>query len=99
MNFGNTRAVDKWQGYVPGNYEFYWSQLWEPHLGPGRKLHSGGPFGTKHWWLMNGEPALCLCVSLNNVLYASFIRASQLNINFGIAPKREGFGIGLPHHA
>lgn len=68
-------------------------------LGPGRKPHSCGPFGTKHWWLMNGQPALRLCLYLNNVLYASSIRASQLNINFGTAPKREGFGVGLPHHA
>ena len=28
---GTTRAVEKWQGYLPGNYHFYWSQVWDPH--------------------------------------------------------------------
>ena len=27
---GATRAVDKWQGFLPGNYRFYWSQIWDP---------------------------------------------------------------------
>lgn len=26
----STRAGDTWQGYLPGNYEFYWSQIWDP---------------------------------------------------------------------
>ena len=25
-----TRAAEKWQGYLPGNYCFYWSQVWDP---------------------------------------------------------------------
>ena len=25
-----TRAGDKWQGYLPGNYRFFWSQVWDP---------------------------------------------------------------------
>ena len=25
-----TRAADKWQGYLSGNYKFYWSQVWNP---------------------------------------------------------------------
>ena len=29
-NPGTTRAADKWQGYLPGNYKFYWSQVWDP---------------------------------------------------------------------
>ena len=29
-NPGSTRAGDKWQGYLPGNYKFYWSQNWDP---------------------------------------------------------------------
>ena len=28
---GVTGAVEKWQGYLPGNYRFYWSQVWDPH--------------------------------------------------------------------
>lgn len=37
-NFGNdfvintipsTRAADKWQGYLPGNYWLYWSHMWD----------------------------------------------------------------------
>ena len=27
---GTSRAVEKWQGYLPGNYKFYWSQVWDP---------------------------------------------------------------------
>jgi hypothetical protein len=29
-----TRVGDKWQGYLPDNYRFLWSQVWDP-------LHSG----------------------------------------------------------
>lgn len=29
-NPGTTRMVDKWQGYLPGTYRLYWSQLWDP---------------------------------------------------------------------
>lgn len=29
-NLGVTRMVEKWQGYLPGNYMFYWSQVWDP---------------------------------------------------------------------
>ena len=29
-NPGSTHAMDKWQGYLPGNYKFYWSQVWDP---------------------------------------------------------------------
>ena len=29
-NPGATRAADKWQGYLPGNYKFYWSEVWDP---------------------------------------------------------------------
>jgi hypothetical protein len=29
-NPGATRARDKWQGYLPGNYRFFWSQVWDP---------------------------------------------------------------------
>ena len=29
-NQGSTRAADKWQGYLPGNYRFPWSQVWNP---------------------------------------------------------------------
>ena len=29
-NPGTTRAADKWQGYLPGNYRFRWSQVWDP---------------------------------------------------------------------
>ena len=29
-NQGVTRAADKWQGYLPGNYRFQWSQVWDP---------------------------------------------------------------------
>ena len=27
---GVNNAVDKWQGYLPRNYKFYWSQVWDP---------------------------------------------------------------------
>lgn len=27
---GKTKASDKWQGYLPCNYKFYWSQVWDP---------------------------------------------------------------------
>ena len=30
QNAGTTRAAVKWQGYLPGNYKFYWSQIWDP---------------------------------------------------------------------
>ncbi len=30
-NLGASRAVEKWQGYLAGNYRFYWSQVWDPH--------------------------------------------------------------------
>ena len=29
-NPGTSRAADKWQGYLPGNYRFQWSQVWDP---------------------------------------------------------------------
>jgi hypothetical protein len=29
-NPGSTRARDKWQGYLPSNYRFFWSQVWDP---------------------------------------------------------------------
>ena len=29
-NLDTTRAAEKWQGYLPGNYRFYWSQVWDP---------------------------------------------------------------------
>ena len=29
-NPGTSRAGDKWQGYLPGNYKFFWSQVWDP---------------------------------------------------------------------
>ena len=29
-NPGTTRAGDKWQGYLPGNYRFHWLQVWDP---------------------------------------------------------------------
>lgn len=29
-NQGSTRAADKWQGYLPDNYRFQWSQVWGP---------------------------------------------------------------------
>ena len=25
-----TRAAEKWQGYLPSNYRFHWSQVWDP---------------------------------------------------------------------
>jgi hypothetical protein len=25
-----TCAADKWQGYLMGNYNFYWSHVWDP---------------------------------------------------------------------
>jgi hypothetical protein len=28
MNLGTTCVVDKWSGYLPSNYRFYWSQAW-----------------------------------------------------------------------
>lgn len=28
-NLGITRAAEKWQGYLPSNYRFYWSQVWD----------------------------------------------------------------------
>ena len=31
---GITRAAEKWQGCLPPNYRFYWSQVWDP-------LHAG----------------------------------------------------------
>lgn len=30
-NLRVTRAAEKWQGYLSGNYRFYWSQVWDPH--------------------------------------------------------------------
>jgi hypothetical protein len=27
---GVNNAIDKWQGYLPRNYKFYWSQIWDP---------------------------------------------------------------------
>lgn len=27
---GVNNVADKWQGYVPRNYKFYWSQIWDP---------------------------------------------------------------------
>jgi hypothetical protein len=30
-NPGTTRAADKWQGYLPGDYKLYWLQVWDPH--------------------------------------------------------------------
>ena len=29
-NPGTSRAGDKWQGYLPRNYKFFWSQVWDP---------------------------------------------------------------------
>ena len=29
-NPGTTRTMDKWQGYLLGNYTFYWLQVWDP---------------------------------------------------------------------
>ena len=29
MNPGITRVANKWQGYLPGNYIFCWSQVWD----------------------------------------------------------------------
>ena len=29
-NPNTTHAAEKWQGYLPGNYRFYWSQVWNP---------------------------------------------------------------------
>ena len=26
---GSSRVADKWQGYLPGNYRFQWSQVWD----------------------------------------------------------------------
>ena len=26
-----TRTVEKWQGYIPGNYRLYWSHVWDSH--------------------------------------------------------------------
>ena len=30
-NPGVTRVAKKWQAYFPGNYRFYWFQVWDPH--------------------------------------------------------------------
>ena len=27
---GSNNATDKWQGYLPRDYKFYWSQVWDP---------------------------------------------------------------------
>jgi hypothetical protein len=29
-NPGTTRAANNCQGYLPGNYMFYWSHMWDP---------------------------------------------------------------------
>jgi hypothetical protein len=31
---GIIRVAEKWQGYLPANHKFYWSQVWDP-------LHAG----------------------------------------------------------
>lgn len=73
MNPWITCAADEWQGYLPGNYKFHWSQDWDP-LSPGKKLLSFGPFGIKQWQIMNGGLALHRHPSPNNVFFASQTR-------------------------
>ena len=29
-NSGTIRAGDKWEDYLPGNYRFFWFQVWDP---------------------------------------------------------------------
>ena len=31
-DIGTILVADKWQGYLPGNYRFYWPQVWDPHI-------------------------------------------------------------------
>ena len=54
-----------------------------------------GRFGTKRLSLMCGGPLLRRPPFSSNVCFVSPILVSPLSINFGVASKLEGFGVGL----
>ena len=93
MTAGTTHVAGKWQGYLPRNYKFYWSQVWI-HIGLARKQLSCGSSGIKQWQLMNGGLTLHWPPSPNNVFFVSLTQTNQSNINFGIASKLGGLGDG-----
>ena len=90
-----TLAADKWQGYVPGNYRFYWSQVWD-FLRAGKDAALCGPFSTKRWSSTNGERRLHRHLFLNNAFLVYLILVSRSSTSFGIVSKLGGFGVGPP---
>ena len=52
-NLGTTLMADKWQGYLPNNYRFYWLQV-GIRSGPEKKPHLCGQSSTKMLTLMSG---------------------------------------------
>ena len=94
-NPGTTRAVDKWQGYLPGNLGFIGPKF-GTHCGQGKKLRSSNQSSITRLRSMNGGHVLHHPLSLSNVSLVSLTLANRPSINFGTASKQEGHGDG-PH--
>ena len=91
---GNTRAADKWQGYLPDNYRFFWSQMWDP-------LRSGKE-ATFMWSIWHNAVAVnewrakIASTSISKqCVFVCLIRVNWSSINFGIASKPGERGDGL----
>ena len=91
---GTIWVADKWQGYLPGNYNFLdWSQDWDP-LRPSEEATFMGSHWHKAMVVNEGKAASRQHLSLSNVSIAFLTRLSWSNINFWIASKLGEHGDG-----
>lgn len=90
-----SRVVDKWQGYLPRNYRFCWSQVWDP-LRLHKEITSFASFGKRQLWSMNGGHTSLRRPFPNNVFYCLLTRVNCLSTSVGIVSELGVLGGGPP---
>ena len=89
-----TRAADKWQGYLPGDYRLFLLQVWDP-LRASKEAAFRGLFDTKWWWSMDEGQKLPRYQFLSNVSFVCPRQSNRSSINFTIVSKSGEFDNGL----
>ena len=94
-NPGATRAANKWQGLLHGNYRFYWSQIWDPQR-PGKEVAFIWSIWHKAVVVNEWRARIAPATIPSNVDFAPLLRASWWNINYGTTFRLGGLRGGLP---
>ena len=97
-NPGTTRTAEKWQGYLLGNYKFYWSQVWDP-LRTGKEAAFIWSIWHKAVAVNEWRANIALASISKQYFFASRTLVSQSNINLGLHPSKMGMEMGHIHYA